>query len=81
MTIRQTLKTPVSIGAEIAYQQALVELIESELTWSRLPSSTIEEENSVERKVAEAAMSSAWDALTATIDTYVSRRVLEALKL
>ena len=80
MKLRKTLRTPVSIGDEIGYQEALNEVTDAAATFSSLPRATVEDENTPAYRLAEAAANSAWEALTALIDCYVARRISETLE-
>jgi len=76
---RKTPKAPISIGDETAYGEAVSALIDA---WENVPSSATSGPSEAQAfQLAEAAGYAAWDALTAYIDSYCARRVVEILKL
>ena len=75
-----TLRTPVSIGDEVGYQEAMQEMLDAYAAFAKHEGATAEQEQETAYKLAEAAAGSAWHSLTALIDCYVARRIREAFE-
>ena len=80
MNRRKTLRTPITIGDEIGYQEAMQEMLDAYEAFGKYAGTAAEDEDTAAYKLTEAAAGSAWDSLTALIDCYVARRISETLE-
>lgn len=80
MNRRKTLRSPMTIGDEIGYQEAMQEMLDAYEVFGKHDGATAEQEKETAYKLAQAAANSSWNSLTALIDCYVARRISETLE-